>query len=95
MAGVHEGKNEINARLGYFKLGINLNTEKPTAVQIRSGVEQVLTNPLYKNNVKKLSEEFKTYHPQELCEQYIYEVLQDTNSLNAMKSRKPIAEELV
>ena len=27
VAGVHEGKNEIAARVGYFKLGINLNTE--------------------------------------------------------------------
>ncbi len=30
LAGVHEGKNEINARIGYFKLGINLRTETPT-----------------------------------------------------------------
>jgi UDP:flavonoid glycosyltransferase YjiC (YdhE family) len=29
VGGVHEGKNEINARVGYFKLGINLGTEKP------------------------------------------------------------------
>jgi UDP:flavonoid glycosyltransferase YjiC (YdhE family) len=30
VAGVHEGKNEICARIGYFKLGINLKTETPT-----------------------------------------------------------------
>ncbi|MEO8406423.1 MAG: glycosyltransferase, partial [Chitinophagaceae bacterium] len=26
VAGIHEGKNEINARIGYFKLGVNLKT---------------------------------------------------------------------
>ncbi len=30
VGGVHEGKLEINARVGYFKLGIDLKTEKPT-----------------------------------------------------------------
>ncbi|MES2851014.1 MAG: glycosyltransferase, partial [Bacteroidota bacterium] len=29
VAGVHEGKNEICARIGYFKYGINLKTETP------------------------------------------------------------------
>src|SRR4030095_6122592 len=38
VAGVHEGKNEINARIGYFKLGIDLKTEKPSPSQIREGV---------------------------------------------------------
>ena len=27
VAGIHEGKNEICARVGFFKLGINLKTE--------------------------------------------------------------------
>jgi hypothetical protein len=38
--GVHEGKNEIAARIGYFKLGINLKTGTPTATQIRKSVEE-------------------------------------------------------
>ena len=42
VAGVHEGKNEICARVGYFKLGINLETEKPTAAQIKKAVEKIL-----------------------------------------------------
>ena len=41
VAGVHEGKNEICARVGYFKLGINLKTEKPTVTQIKKAVEKV------------------------------------------------------
>ena len=59
VAGVHEGKNEINARVGYFKLGINLKTEKPSALQLRKSVEEILSSDVYSQNVKRLSEEFK------------------------------------
>ena len=74
-AGIHEGKNEINARIGYFKLGIDLKTEFPTPAQIRAGVEKVMADGTYKSNVKKLSREFKDYNPQSLCTQYIDDLL--------------------
>jgi UDP:flavonoid glycosyltransferase YjiC (YdhE family) len=74
-AGIHEGKNEINARIGYFKIGIDLKTEFPTSVQIKAGVEKVLADGTYKNNVKKLSREFKDYNPYSLCTQYIDDLL--------------------
>ncbi|MGX5855188.1 glycosyltransferase [Dyadobacter jiangsuensis] len=74
-AGIHEGKNEINARIGYFKLGIDLKTEFPTPAQIRTAVKKVLADDTYKNNVEKLSREFKDYNPQSLCRQYIDDLL--------------------
>lgn len=74
-AGIHEGKNEINARIGYFKLGIDLKTEFPTPAQVREGVEKVLADGTYRSNVKKLCREFKEYRPQSLCTQYIHELL--------------------
>lgn len=74
-AGIHEGKNEINARIGYFKIGIDLKTEFPTSAQVRTGVEKVLADGIYKSNVKKLSREFKDYHPHSLCTQYIDDLL--------------------
>jgi MGT family glycosyltransferase len=67
VAGVHEGKNEINARVGYFKLGINLKTEKPSVLQLRKAVEEILANDIYSQNTKRLSEEFKKYDPNEIC----------------------------
>jgi MGT family glycosyltransferase len=76
VAGVHEGKNEINARVGYFKLGINLKTETPTPGQVRQAVERVLTDDTYKRNVHRLSQEFERFNPNQLCEQYIMEVLE-------------------
>lgn len=74
-AGVHEGKNEIAARVGYFKLGVNLKTEKPTPAQIRQGVEQVLADPQYKRNVSRLGYEFDQYDANQLSEQYIRQLL--------------------
>lgn len=60
-AGVHEGKSEICSRIGHFKYGVDLRTESPAAEAIREGVEQVLTNGIYKQNVIRLANEIKEY----------------------------------
>ena len=75
VAGVHEGKNEINARVGYFNLGINLETETPAPAQIRTAVETVLKDERYLKNIKRLNAEFARYRPEELCTQYLEEAL--------------------
>jgi UDP:flavonoid glycosyltransferase YjiC (YdhE family) len=74
-AGVHEGKNEINARIGYFKLGINLKTERPAPSQIKAAVEAILRDQTYKNSVDRLAKEFEEYDPALLCEKYVNELL--------------------
>lgn len=74
-AGVHEGKSEITARIGYFKLGVNLKTETPTPDQIRSQVQTVLKDPVYRRSLAKLRDEFAEYNPNALCEKYIGDVL--------------------
>jgi MGT family glycosyltransferase len=66
VAGVHEGKNEINSRVGYFRLGINLKTEKPSVLQLRRAVEEILGNESYAENVKSLSQEFRKFNPNEI-----------------------------
>lgn len=75
VAGVHEGKNEINARVGYFNLGINLKTEKPTSEQIKKAVNEVIGNGIYYRSVKELSEEFKEYKPNELFAEHAASLL--------------------
>jgi UDP:flavonoid glycosyltransferase YjiC (YdhE family) len=75
VAGVHEGKSEICARVGYFDLGINLRTETPQTVQVKKGVEEVMNNQKYKINVIRLAREFTKYDPNELTASYIREVL--------------------
>jgi UDP:flavonoid glycosyltransferase YjiC (YdhE family) len=76
VAGIHEGKNEINARIGYFKLGINLQTEFPSPEKIRKAVDEVLNKVEYRQNVRKLNQEFKRYNPYKLCEKYIDQILE-------------------
>ena len=85
VAGVHEGKNEINARIGYFGLGINLKTETPRPVQIRCAVEAVLSNPSYKQGVEKLRGELEGFDPDALCEHYVARLL-------PAKRKMPVSE---
>ena len=54
-AGIHEGKNEICARVGYFNLGINLKTERPAPAQIKQSVDAVTAGEVYSKNVQALS----------------------------------------
>ncbi|HEY6502486.1 MAG TPA: nucleotide disphospho-sugar-binding domain-containing protein [Chitinophagaceae bacterium] len=81
VAGVHEGKNEINARIGYFELGINLGTEWPKPEQVKKAVEEVLMNKKYKGNVMNLAKEFNKYDPNKLTAGYLAEILQKTGRL--------------
>ena len=74
-AGINEGKNEICARIGYFKLGINLKTEKPTSEKIKKAVNDVLSNSVYKQNVAKLRDEFKAYDPNKISAEWILSVI--------------------
>lgn len=71
VAGIHEGKNEINARVGYFGVGINLNTEKPAVRQVREAVWEAISNTKYKQHAVRLAREFASYRPDELCARYI------------------------
>lgn len=72
VAGIHEGKNEICARVGHFKLGINLSTETPTSGQVRAAVDQALEDPQYSENVRLLAEEFGYYDPGFLVKKFVY-----------------------
>lgn len=89
VAGVHEGKNEINARVGYFKLGINLKTEKPSVLQLRKSVEDVLENDFYSKNVKRLSQEFKKYNPNEICVDQVVRLLRKS-TIQKIKEEVPV-----
>jgi MGT family glycosyltransferase len=80
VAGVHEGKNEIAARVGYFKVGVNLKTEKPTAEQILNAVDKVTNDVIYKTNVAKISREFAQYKPESILDGYICKLFGGTQA---------------
>jgi len=70
-AGVREGKNDVNAHVDYFDVGIDLHTENPRSADIRQAAERILNEPLWKVNVARLSAELSRYRPNELIEAYI------------------------
>jgi UDP:flavonoid glycosyltransferase YjiC (YdhE family) len=88
VAGVHEGKNEINARIGFFRLGINLKTEWPKPAQVKKAVEELLSDPSYKENVVKLGKEFDGYNPNELFAYYTNDILQKTRRIFITSNRE-------
>ena len=88
VAGVHEGKNEINARVEYFGLGINLKTEKPSVLQIRKAVEAILATDGYAETVARLKEEFSTYNPGEICARQVARLLQKKSIHRVIKQEE-------
>ena len=65
----------ISARIGYFELGVNLQTEMPKPIQIKKAVDEVMNNEKYKQNVINLSKEFSKYDPNILFSRYLKEAL--------------------
>jgi UDP:flavonoid glycosyltransferase YjiC (YdhE family) len=80
VAGVHEGKNEIAARVGYFKVGVNLKTEKPKPAQILEAVDKVTSDVTYKTNINKLAREFSQYKPEAILDGYICKLFGGTQA---------------
>jgi UDP:flavonoid glycosyltransferase YjiC (YdhE family) len=70
-AGIREGKNDINAHVDYFGVGIDLRTESPRRGDIRRAAERLLSEPHWKRNVARLRDELSTYHPNELIDAYL------------------------
>jgi UDP:flavonoid glycosyltransferase YjiC (YdhE family) len=70
-AGIREGKNDVNAHVAYFGVGIDLRTENPKPGDIRHAAERLLNEPRWKQNVARLRDELKRYHPNELIDTYL------------------------
>jgi UDP:flavonoid glycosyltransferase YjiC (YdhE family) len=82
-AGLHEGKAEVCSRIGYFNLGIDLKVERPAPADIRNALDEIFSNPQYKHNITKLSQEMYTYNPKERCAMYLVELLNKDEVLSA------------
>jgi UDP:flavonoid glycosyltransferase YjiC (YdhE family) len=70
-AGKREGKNDINARIGYNNLGIDLRSERPRPAAIRKAVHSLLDDPTYARNVAALRTELRSYDPIGIIEKEI------------------------
>lgn len=79
-AGIHELKNEICARIDYFKIGIDLRCEKPSPDTIFDAVQQVMTTTRYKTNITQLAEKFSQQDPNALAAHNIAGFLRNDKS---------------
>jgi UDP:flavonoid glycosyltransferase YjiC (YdhE family) len=70
-AGITEGKNDINARIRYYKVGIDLKTERPAPDKIRIKTEEMLTDKTFKNNASRLQSLLRNYNPNQIIENYV------------------------
>jgi UDP:flavonoid glycosyltransferase YjiC (YdhE family) len=79
VAGIHEGKNEICARVGHFKIGMNLKTERPSVNQMKHAIENVLNDGGYRKKIAVIAKDASNY---------------DTRSIVMNQVRKLIARPL-
>ncbi|HOY32813.1 MAG TPA: glycosyltransferase [Bacteroidales bacterium] len=56
-----EDKPEIAARINYFRVGINLGTGFPKPHKISKAVNEILSDPVYKENAMKISRDFQKH----------------------------------
>ena len=58
VAGATEEKPEIAARVAWSGAGINLKTKVPTRAQLRAAVREVLDNPRYRQNARRIRDAY-------------------------------------
>lgn len=58
-AGINEGKSDVNARVEYAGVGINLKTETPSAAAVRSAVDTVLGDPAWRARAQAMRGQFE------------------------------------
>jgi UDP:flavonoid glycosyltransferase YjiC (YdhE family) len=57
-AGLTEDKADVNARVAWSGVGINLATNSPSRLAIRKAVRAVLENPAYRSRASSMAEEY-------------------------------------
>jgi UDP:flavonoid glycosyltransferase YjiC (YdhE family) len=62
-AGKREAKNDVNARIGYRRLGLDLRTERPSSRRIAAGVASLLADESVRENVRAVQAELASYDP--------------------------------
>lgn len=73
-SGGSEDKMEVAARVAYSGCGVNIKKLRPAPDKIQIAVQEVLNNPSYKENAKRLQKEIRSYLPLEQIEKEISEL---------------------
>jgi UDP:flavonoid glycosyltransferase YjiC (YdhE family) len=81
-AGLTEDKADVNARVAWSGVGINLATNNPTPQALREAVRTVLDKPDYRSGASAMAEEFKTIDTRSEILRIINQVSQRSNEIN-------------
>lgn len=57
-AGLTEDKADVNARVAWSGVGINLATNEPTPEALRDAIRTALENPSYRQRASSIADEF-------------------------------------
>ncbi len=60
-AGMGEDKPDVNARISWFGVGVNLQTNEPTPAALRETVRSVLDQPHYRLRAASMAKEFSKF----------------------------------
>ncbi|WP_314215453.1 nucleotide disphospho-sugar-binding domain-containing protein [Pseudarthrobacter equi] len=63
VSGINEGKSDVNARVEYAGVGINLKTEHPSPAAIARAVAAVLSEPRWKARARHMRDQFVDSDP--------------------------------
>ena len=61
VAGETEDKIEVAARVEWARAGINLRKQHPQPDEVRDAVKEVLINPIYRENARRIQTDFAKY----------------------------------
>jgi MGT family glycosyltransferase len=61
VAGETDDKMEVAARVEWAGVGINLRKQRPSSAEVRNAVKEVLANPVYRDNAKRIQSDFAKY----------------------------------
>lgn len=61
VAGETDDKMEVAARVEWAGAGINLRKQRPSPGEVRDAVKEVLVNPVYRENAKRIQSDFAKY----------------------------------
>lgn len=88
IGGATEDKMEVAQRVTVSGTGINLKTMKPTPVQLRAAVNEVMSNPKYKQNALRLKEEIESYDSVSLLDQTIQQLVKQYEEKRLFRDRR-------
>jgi UDP:flavonoid glycosyltransferase YjiC (YdhE family) len=81
-AGLTEDKADVNARVAWSGVGINLATNNPTPQALREAVRAVLDKPDYRSGASAMADEFKTIDTRSEILRIINQVSQASNEID-------------